>query len=91
MTFQFLTKFKQMPEYSLYINPMLNLKVNVGIKLIVCGDGKVNLQKCFGRHFDWLCIVSILAKNVRRRGIPHFVAFRFKNTPTVFCLGKCSN
>ena len=63
-----------MPEYSLYINPMLNLKNNVGRKLIVCGEGKVNLQKCFGQYFDGylLCFTYTLQKCKEEGNIPSF-------------------
>ena len=49
------------------MNPMLNFNVNVGRKLIVFGEGKVNLQKSPGRHFGWLYCVY-LSKNVRKSG-----------------------
>ena len=65
-------------SYFLYINPMLNLNVNVGGILIVWGEGRVDVRKCFGRHFDWIYYVY-LCKNVRRRGSsPILSRFGFK-------------
>ena len=41
---------------------MLNFNVNVKRKLIVCGEGKVKLQNCFGRHLNGYVLCLSLQK-----------------------------
>ena len=65
MAFRFITKLKSNVSVSklfFIIKSYAEFKCQVGRKVIVYGEGNVKLQKCFGRHFEWLCTVSIFAK-----------------------------
>ena len=71
---------------------MLNLNVNVGRKLIVCGEGKVKLQHFLVDILNGYVLCLSLQKCKEEGGHPQFCRVSvLKNIQTVFCLGTCSN